>query len=100
MVLFGAFNATELFNDPINYLLTVFTNLMGQGFLLIPVSVITGALWLQKKDPTMTSMFMIVSGALLSGGSLWTGYSEMAILYTVFAGIGIGALILSLYFGR
>ena len=99
-LLFGAFNSTELLDDPITYLLTVFIDLLGDGFFLIPVSVIAGASFIQKKDPVLTSMFMITSGALLGGGSLFTGYADMALLYTVFAGIGIGSLILSLYFGR
>lgn len=96
----GLFNASKLISDPILTLLDVFIVTMGEGFVLIPVTVIAGALYVQKKDPVMVSMYMIVSGALLGGGSLFAGYGDMSMLYTVFAGLGLGTLILSLYFGR
>lgn len=95
-----AFNASELLDNPILYLASVFIALLGDGFFLIPVSVIAGALWIQKHDPVMISMFMITSGALLGGGSLFAGFESMAVFYTVFAGLGIGSLIISLYYGR
>jgi len=100
LYIMGVFNASRLVNDPINYLLKPFIDLTGDGFMLIPVSIIAGALWIQKKDPVIISMYMITSGALLGGGSLFAGYAEMSLVYVIFAGIGIGSLILSLYFGR
>lgn len=96
----AAFNSTELLDSPITYLLTVFTDLLGDGFMLIPVSVIAGALFIQKNyDPVPMSLFMLTSGALLGGGSLFAGWGEMSILYIIFSGVGLATLFLSIFFG-
>ena len=96
-----AFNATRLLEQPITYLLTVFTDLMGDGFMIIPVSVIAGALFIQKNyDPVAPSLFMLTSCALLGSGSLFAGYGEMAIVYILFSGIGLASLFISIYFKR
>lgn len=100
MLPFMVFNSSELLSHPITYLVTVFTDLLGDGFFIIPVSVIAGALFVQKKyDPVPASMFMVISGALLGGGTLFAGYGDMGILYIVFAGIGLASLIISLFMG-
>lgn len=97
----AAFNSTELLDNPITYLLTVFTDLLGDGFFLIPVSVIAGALFIQKNyDPVPAALFMLTSGALLGGGTLFAGYGEMAILYIIFAGVGLATLFLSIFFNK
>ena len=95
-----AFNASELLSDPIAYSLTVFIDLLGTGFYLIPVSVIAGALFLQKRDPAIVSLYMITSGALLGTGSIFAGYGQMAMFYIFFAAVGIGSLFMSLYYKR
>ena len=97
----AAFNATRLLETPITYFLSVFTDLIGDGFMLIPVSVIAGALFIQKNyDPVPTALFMLTSGALLGGGTLFTGWGEAAILYIIFAGAGLATLFLSIFFKR
>lgn len=94
-------NTSNLLTDPITTILSVFTDLLGSGFYLIPVSVIAGALLIQKNyDPVPMSLFMITSGILLSSGSVFAGYGEMAQAYVIFAGLGIASLFISFYLGR
>jgi hypothetical protein len=96
-----AFNSSRLLSEPITYLLSVFIDLLGTGFYLIPVSVIAGALFLQKNmDPVVPSMFMITTGALLGGGSIYAGMGDAAVMYIIFCGIGIATLPVSIYFGK
>ena len=95
-----AVNGSELINQPFDTIFSPFTNLLGSGFFLLPLTFIAIALYIKTREPAVVSMFMLASGGLLSGGSIFTGYTAMGLAYTLFAGAGLIGLFLSIYFMR
>jgi len=93
-------NGSDLINNPWTTVLSPFTDLLGSGFYLFLVSIITAALYMKTRDPVMVSSFMILIGALLSTGGIWTGLIQASILYIIFTALGITGLVLSILFRR
>lgn len=93
-------NGTELLNAPWETILSPFTDLLGSGFYIIPVSVMAAALFIKTRDIVSVGVLMILAGALLSGGGLWTGYYQMSILYVIFTLIGVVSVVMGLLFRR
>ena len=97
-------NWTYTVHNPVIGLLHPFFALLGSGFLIIPISVIGGALWQQKKDIMLVTMYFTVSFTILGGSSgavsLWGEYQPAIPLYMVLAAIGWTALIVQTIFMR
>jgi len=93
-------NGSELINDPFNTIFSPFTNLLGSGFFLIPLTFICVALYIKTREPAVVSVFMLASGTLLMGADIFTGYESMGLAYALFAALGLIGLVLSLYFMR
>jgi len=92
-------NGTIFMDQPWNTTWSPFTDLIGAGFFLIPVSFIGLALFMKTRDPVMISAYMIISGALLTTGGLFAGYMSAVPIYIIFTALGVGGLIWSLFFG-
>jgi len=94
--------------DPINTMVEPFTNLFahlinpyaGGVFWLFPVIILTYSIHLKVKNPAVTSLFMIGSGATLSGGGMFLGAGAMVGLFIVFTAIGFVKLFMDIYFQR
>ena len=95
-------NGSDLINQPWNTTFSPYIALFGQGWLLIPVSFIGAALFMKTRDAIATSVYMILTGALLAAGSatLFSSFPQAVIPYILFTAIGIAALIHSLYFAE
>lgn len=93
-------NGSELLDDPFNTIFSPFTDILSTGFWLIPLTFITIALYVKTRDVTTVSMFMIASGILLSAGTIFSEYPEMAFLYMIFTTFGIVGVIVSIFFHR
>lgn len=93
-----AVNGSELIDDPWTTIMSTFTDLLGPGFYLIPVSIIAVALYVKTRSPVAVSAYLIGSGILLSGGGLFIGYPEMINVFGIVTVIGIMGLVVSLYF--
>ena len=93
-------NGSELIDNPWDTIFSPFTDLFGAGFWLIPLSFIAIALYIKTRDPIIVSAFMIASGTILSGGSMFTTYPEMALAYLIFTGLGFVGLIAGIFFMR
>ena len=99
-----AINGSELVNHPWNTTFSPYTdlfqNLAGEGtfFYLIPFTFVTIALFVKTRDPALTSAWMLGSGTLLAGGSIFTGAINMGMAFTVFAAIGIAGLFISIFY--
>ena len=72
----------------------------GGVFWLFPLIILTIGVHIKVKNPTVTSMFMIGSGAALSGGGIFVGSITMAGLFIIFSAIGLVTLFVSIYFQR
>lgn len=100
-------NGSEFTENPWNTTFSPFTDLFnsfleGAGvlFFLFPITVIAIALFVKTREPVMVSMYLIVAGALFSAGGLFTGSTEMQLVYVVVSAIGIVSLFISLFFKR
>ena len=102
-----AFNASEIVTEPFNTTFSPFTDLFegmlpgtAAAFFLLPLSIITIALFVKTRDPVMVSMFMMASGALASAGSIFVGAIGMVPVFVIFSALGVTALFVSLFFKR
>lgn len=99
-------NGTEFLNNPFNTSMSPFTSLFekavgnGNVFYLFPLVILTFGVYLKTRDVTMTSMFMLASGALLGSASIFVNAFDMAVVFIVFAAIGIAGVFMSLLFQR
>lgn len=91
-------NGTDFINHPWNTTFGAYTDLFSAGFYLIPISFIAIALYVKTHNPVLVSSFIWASGLLLAGGSIFTGYPEMAFVFFIFTVMGIAGVIISLYF--
>ena len=96
----AALNGTDFIHNAWNVTWSPFTDLFGSGFFLIPVSFIGAALFMKTRDPAIISIYMIVTGVLLSAGGLFTGFTGGITLYIIFTAIGLASLIYSVIMGR
>lgn len=95
-----AVNGSELIDDPFNTIFSPFTDLLGPGFFLIILIFISVALYVKTHELSTVSMFMLASGVLLSSGSIFTGYYELAFAMAIFAVLGIIGLVASTFFTK
>ena len=92
-------NGSTLINDPWNTILSPFLNMLGNGFYLFPITFIALALYVKTHDVMLVSVWLILSGILLSSGSVFTGYMEMSIVYLVVIALGFAGLFYSFVWG-
>ena len=95
-----AVNASELVYSPWTTVFSPFVDLLGTGFYLIPVSFIAVALYIKTKDLMVSSVWLIASGLLLSGGGIFAGYWEMSSLYVLVCALGVTGTVMSIFFMR
>ena len=92
-------NGSDLINQPWNTTWSPFTQLLGSGFFLIPVAFIGAALFMKTRDPVLLSVYMIVSGALLTAGNLFMGTVSAVPIFVIFSALGIAVLLFNMFFG-
>lgn len=98
--LIGAINGTTLLNDPWNTIVSPFTDLLGTGFYMIPVGAIGAGLYVKTKNPVMVGMYLLSSGSLLAGGSIFAGMMGMVPIYIMVTAAGIASLMIGLLLRR
>ena len=102
-----ALNGTDLIEHPWNTSLLYFNNLFenvtgtAETLWLFIVVVLTFTVFISsERNPLYTSMFMVCSGGILSTGGFFIGAPIMATIFTIFTGIGLASMFVSLYFQR
>lgn len=101
-----AINGTTFMNNPWNTTFSPWTNMFetitgnGNAFYLFPLIILTIGVFVKTRDATMTSLFMITSGALCASGSFFTGAPNIALLFTIFTAIGFVGLFIGIIFQR
>ena len=91
---------SQLPKNPFMALLKPFLDLLGNGFYLLPISVMGGALWLQKRDITIVMLYFTSAFIFLSGADIWAGYMPILPLYIFLAAAGLTSLIVQWLFIR
>lgn len=101
-----AVNGSEFINDPFNTSFSPFTEffeglgLNGMLFFLFPLMIIVLAVYIKTDDPVVASMSMIVSGLLLGSGGIFVGSGDVALVFYIFAALGVAGVLLSVFFQR
>ena len=93
-------NGSELIDDPFNTVFSPFTDLLGPGFFLIVLILISVALYVKTRELATVSAFMLGSGVLLGGGSIFMGYGELAFVMALFSLFGVVGLVVSTFFTK
>jgi len=92
-------NGSDLITQPYNTTFGAYIGLFGPGWIIIPLTVIAAALFVKTRDTALVSIYMIMAGAFMTVGSVWTGFIGASVLYIIFAGIGIAALMYNVFYG-
>jgi len=93
-------NGSDLITQPWNTTWSPFTNLpWGFAFFIIPIAFIGAALFVKTRDPTLLSVYFIITGAMLTFGGVWAGAMEAALLFVVIVLISIASLIYNVFYG-
>jgi hypothetical protein len=92
-------NGSGLVNEPWNTTFSPYIALFGQGWMIIPVSFISAALFMKTRDSAVLAMFMIISGALLTVGGLFSGFASGTFAYTMFTVLGVAVLFYNVFYG-
>ena len=90
-------NGSELIDTPLDTLFSVFTDIMGGAFWLLPISVIALALYIKTREVSVVSIWLTLS-TLLVGSSIFSQYPEMGFVYYVFTVIGLIGIVVSIFF--
>ena len=93
-----AVNGTDFISSPWNTIVDAFTDLLGNGFYVVPLSFIAVALYVKTRNATLVSCFILASGLLLASGNMFLDHPEMEVVYILFTVCGIVGTVLSLYF--
>jgi hypothetical protein len=100
MGLWFVINGSDLISQPWNTVFEVFTDFLGNGFYIIPLSFIAMALYMKSRNLVTVSLFVMASGFMLSAGSIFADFPEMSLAYIIFAGVGLTGAVLGLFFMR
>ena len=94
-------NGSDLYNQPWNTTFSPYIHLFGQGWILIPVSFIAAALFIKTRDSILLSVYMIITGVLLSGVSvsLFDTFPQAILPYLLFTVIGVAVLLHGVFYG-
>lgn len=90
-------NGSDLINNPWETIMSPFTDLLGTGVYLIPITMIVVAVYVKTRNLVASSVIMIAAGVLFSSSSIWVGYYEISIVYIIFTALGVTGTIVGIY---
>ena len=93
-------NGSEIIDKPWDTIFSPFTDLLSNGFWLIPIGFIGVALYVKTHNLTATGVWLTISSLLLASGNIYTGFPELAFVYLIFTVIGIMGIVVDIYFMR
>jgi len=93
-------NGSEIIESPWDTIFSPFTDLLSNGFWLIPIGFIGVALYIKTHSLSSTGIWLTISSLLLAGGNIYTGYFELSLIYAIFTVIGIMSIVVDIFFMR
>jgi len=93
-------NGSEIIDKPFETVFSPFTDLLSNGFWLIPIGFIGVALYIKTHNLTATGVWLTISSLLMAGGNIYTGFPELAFVYSIFVVIGIMSIVVDIFFMR
>jgi len=99
-MLFGIINGTDFVNNPWNITFSVYTNLLGASFYLVPIVFISAALYVHTRKAIAATSFILVTCLIFAGSNLFLNNPEMAFVFLIFASFGFVGTFLSIFFNK
>ena len=99
-------NGSEFISDPFNTIFAQWTDPFedmvgnGQVFWLFPCCILSIGLYVKTQDIVTTSMFMLITGALLFTGASVAGATGMSTVFIIFIAMGFTSLFIGLLLQR
>jgi len=91
-----AFNGSELLDQPWETIFSVFTDIIGYGFYLVPISFIAVALYIKTKTVAVSGMWLMAT-TILVGSAIFNEYPVMSYIYFIIAAFSLTGVIISVY---
>lgn len=91
-----SFNGSELIDNPFNEFSSVFTDIIGLSFFLIPISFIAIAIYIKTRTVAASGVWLIAS-TLMVGTAIFTEYPAVGFIYYLFTVISFVGVIVSIY---
>lgn len=92
-------NGSDLITQPWNTTFSPYIHLFGLSFFLIPIAFIGAALFIKTRDPTLVSVYFVVTGAFLTGGGIFAGALGASLLFSVVTILGFASLMYNVFYG-
>lgn len=93
-------NGSELLEDPISTIFSPYINLLGSSFWLVPISIISAALYVKTKNITVVGAWLLGAGMLMSTANIFAGFPAVLDLYMFLVVIGIVSIIIGIIMER
>ena len=90
------FNGYAFLNNQFNEFFSSFTDILGYGFFLIPISFIAIALYITTRTVAVAGVWLMAS-TLMVGTAIFSSYPEMGFIYYLFTVISFVGVIVSIY---
>jgi len=91
-----ALNGSEMLSNPFDTFMSVYTDIIGQAFYLIPISIIGVALYIKTRNAAVSGIWFMMC-CLMVGTAIFSEYPEMAFVYYVFTVISLVGTVVSIY---
>jgi len=90
-------NGSDLIDNPLDTMMSPFTDIIGSAFWLIPIGFIGLALYIKTRNFTATSIWLMASCSILGTSNLFVDHPEMSFLYYVVSILGLVGTVISVY---
>ena len=91
-------NGSDIVSQPWNTTFSPYIHILGQGWLIIPLSFLGAALFMKVRDPVILAGYLIITGVMF-GATMFMLIGEAAYVYFILTGVGIAVLFFNLFFG-
>lgn len=95
-----AVNVSELVSNPVNETFSIFTNMLGNGYYLIPILVVGGGLLLKTKDPVIFGVYLTCAGIFLGGANMFYYIMGAVPLMIVLIAGGLTSLFVGIIYNK
>ena len=92
----SSINGTELIENPLETIMSPFTDLIGVSFWLIPIGIIAAALYVRTHNITVVAAWLLSAGMLMASANIFSDYVAVLDFYLLLVVIGVVSIILSI----
>jgi len=91
-----SFNGSDLISNPWDSFFSVFGDILGVSWYLIPISFIAIAIYIKTRTVAAAGMWLMAS-CLMIGSAIFVEHPEMSFVYYLFTVISFVGVVVSVY---